>query len=310
MPTSVISIVDDDPSVREGTTDLLNSAGFAVETFKDADDFLKSGMVDSASCVIADMRMPGMSGLDLHGHLLRAGKNIPTILITAFPKKGDRAQALKAGVCGYLSKPFSEDDLLTHIRLALSSGERRRGSREPTHVTTKPVGASISLFHEPWWLSATTDGGYEESVVKQGSDIVGRLPFVTMPAGPFRTLRMPPFTHILGPAVDAGAGKPQTRLKRRLSITRSLIDQLPPNSFFDQHLDPSLDGGLAIADGLAFQQRNFFVSSQYTFEIDVVRAWRISGLLWIKRRGSPYAALKTSILFATWMIQAILSIFI
>src|SRR5262249_44782273 len=70
------------------------------------------------------------------------------------------------------------------------------------------------------------------------------------------------------PVVNAGAGKPQTRLMQRLSITRSLIDQLPPNSFFLQHLDPSLDDGMALADGLAFQERGFSIAPQYTFAID------------------------------------------
>jgi len=120
MANLVISVIDDDPAVREGTIDLLNSAGFAAETFTDADEFLKSGRADDASCVVADMRMPGMSGLELHDHLLRAGKNIPTILITGFPKQADRARALESGVCCYLSKPFSEKDLLSYIRLALS----------------------------------------------------------------------------------------------------------------------------------------------------------------------------------------------
>ncbi len=133
-------------------------------------------------------------------------------------------------------------------------------------------GGGISLFHEPWWLSAVTDGRFEESIVKQGSDIVGRLPYVTMRRGPFHIVRMPPFTHVLGPAVDAGTGKPQTRLMRRLSITRSLIDQLPPNSYFHQHLNPSLDDGLANADGLAFQERQFAAAPQYTFEVDCRRS--------------------------------------
>ena len=96
----------------------------------------------------------------------------------------------------------------------------------------------ISLFHEPWWLSAATAGRYEECVFKQGNEIVGRLPYVMQRRGPFHSVRMPPFTHILGPAVDGGDGKPQTRLQRRISITRSLIDQLPEHSYFDQHLDP------------------------------------------------------------------------
>jgi lipid II:glycine glycyltransferase (peptidoglycan interpeptide bridge formation enzyme) len=130
----------------------------------------------------------------------------------------------------------------------------------------------ISLFHEPWWLSAVTDGRFQEAVVKQGSDVVGRLPYSVVRRGPFRMVRMPPFTHVLGPVVDAGVGKPQTRLIRRLSITRSLIDQLPPHSYFHQHLDPSLDDGLATADGLAFQERQFAVAPQYTFEVDCRRS--------------------------------------
>jgi Acetyltransferase (GNAT) domain len=130
----------------------------------------------------------------------------------------------------------------------------------------------MSLFHEPWWLSAATGGQFQEVVVKQGDDLVGRLPYVMKRRGPFTYMRMPPFTHILGPVIEAGDGKPQTRLQRRISITCSLLDQLPPHSYFQQALDPSLDGGLAVADGLAFQQRKFEVMHQYTFEIDCRRS--------------------------------------
>jgi CheY-like chemotaxis protein len=267
MP-NLVSIIDDDPAAREGTLDLLNSAGLVAETFKDADEFLKSGRIDKASCVVADMRMPGMSGLELHDHLQKAGRNIPTILITGFPTEVDRARALKSGVLSYLSKPVSEKNLLSQIDLAHSS--RRRSDGRHISEQTRPVklGAEILLFHEPWWLSAATNGRYEESVVKHGNDVVGRLPYVTTRRGPFQIVRMPPFTHMLGPVVNAGTGKPQTRLTRRLSITRELIDQLPPHSHFRQCLDPSLDNGLAIADGLAFQDRGFTVTPQYTFQVD------------------------------------------
>jgi hypothetical protein len=130
----------------------------------------------------------------------------------------------------------------------------------------------LSIFHEHWWLSAVTGGRFEESVVrKEDNNIIGRLPYVINNRGPFYVLQMPPFTHILGPIVEAREGKPQTRLTRRLSIVRELIDQLPPNSNFYQHLDPSLDDGLALADGLAFQERNFVVTTQYTFDIDCRR---------------------------------------
>jgi hypothetical protein len=143
----------------------------------------------------------------------------------------------------------------------------------------------ISLFHEPWWLSAATGGQFEESVVKNGNDIVGRLPYVMKRRGPFHAVRMPPFTHILGPAIDAGDGKPQTRLQRRISISRSLIDQLPHHSYFHQHLDPSLDDGLAIADGLAFQDCKFEVTHQYTFEVDCRQSVAdLSAALYLKTR--------------------------
>jgi hypothetical protein len=127
------------------------------------------------------------------------------------------------------------------------------------------------LFHEPWWLAAVTGGCYEEVVVEQGGHVVGRLPYVTSRRGPFRVARMPQFTHVLGPLVNTGVGKPQTRLNHRLSITRGLIDQLPRLALFEQHIDPSADEGFASADGLAFQDRGFIVSPQYTFEIDCLK---------------------------------------
>ena len=79
---------------------------------------------------------------------------------------------------------------------------------------------------------------------------------------------MPAFTHLLGPAIDAGVGKYQTQLIKRLSITRDLIDQLPSFAYFKQIFDPSINNGLAIADGLAFQDRGFRVAPQYTFQIN------------------------------------------
>jgi FixJ family two-component response regulator len=115
----VISIVDDDPSVREGTMDLLNSMGFIAETFQRAADFLQSNCLHSTSCLIADVQLPGMTGLELYDQLVGSGKVVPTILITAFPDDKDRARALRAGVCGYLAKPFNESELLACIQSAL-----------------------------------------------------------------------------------------------------------------------------------------------------------------------------------------------
>jgi FixJ family two-component response regulator len=119
----VISIVDDDASVREGTMDLIKAMGFIAEAFQRGEDFLKSSRLHCTSCLIADMRMPGMTGLELHSLLVRSGNVIPTILITAYADDSDRARALRAGVICYLAKPFNQDDLLVCIHTALEGCE-------------------------------------------------------------------------------------------------------------------------------------------------------------------------------------------
>ncbi|HEY1857320.1 response regulator transcription factor [Acidocella sp.] len=115
----MISIVDDDQSVREATMDLFRAMGFTAEEFACAQDFLASELRNNTSCLISDMRMPGMSGLELHSRLVEAGTPIPTILMTAFPNDGDKASALQAGVVGYLTKPFNETELLGLIHSVL-----------------------------------------------------------------------------------------------------------------------------------------------------------------------------------------------
>jgi len=115
----VISIVDDDESVRDGTADLIRSMGFIAEAFGRAEDFLRSNLLHDTSCLISDMRMPGMTGLELHNRLVKSGHDIPTILITAFPNERDRRRAKRAGVICYLTKPFDQDELLASIRSAL-----------------------------------------------------------------------------------------------------------------------------------------------------------------------------------------------
>lgn len=114
----LVAIVDDDESIRDTTKDLLESEGLNGATFASAEAFLKSGPLPEVSCVIADMRMSGMSGLAMHEHLVAAGGAIPTILITAYPEEPVRARALKAGVIAYLTKPFSDDELLGCISSA------------------------------------------------------------------------------------------------------------------------------------------------------------------------------------------------
>jgi FixJ family two-component response regulator len=123
----LISIVDDDDSMREAVKGLMKSLGYRVEASASAEEFLRSRHVRRTSCLIADVQMPGMSGLDLHRHLSASGKVIPTVLITAYPDDGVRERALAAGVIGYLSKPFDENDLLACIRSALTNA--RGGGR-------------------------------------------------------------------------------------------------------------------------------------------------------------------------------------
>ena len=124
MPSkAVIAIVDDDQSVREALTSLVRSLGYVAIAFDCAEDFLKSRRRRNVSCVITDVQMPGMTGLELHDRLVTSGAPIPTILITAFPDERARQRALQAGAIGYLTKPFSEDELLASIRSGLRLGE-------------------------------------------------------------------------------------------------------------------------------------------------------------------------------------------
>jgi FixJ family two-component response regulator len=117
---SVISVIDDDASVRTATNNLLSSHGYAIQTFVSADDFLRSARLDDSSCVVADVQMPGMSGLDLLTYVRAQGYAVPFIFITAFPDDSVRARALKAGAICFLAKPFAGPALIDCIETALS----------------------------------------------------------------------------------------------------------------------------------------------------------------------------------------------
>jgi FixJ family two-component response regulator len=127
--TPVISIVDDDETVRDGTLDLLKSMGFCAVAYSSAAEFLNSNTLHSTSCLIADVQMPGMTGLELHSRLVGSGNIIPTILITAYPDVHDRSRLLQGGgVICHLTKPFSYDDLFAGICSAL--GSHKAGAKE------------------------------------------------------------------------------------------------------------------------------------------------------------------------------------
>src|SRR5438445_13133610 len=104
----------------------MRSLGYSVEAAASAQEFLSSRFLRRTSCLIADMQIPGMTGLELYQRLSASGKPIPTILITAYPDDDVRERALAAGVIGYLSKPFEEDDLLACIRSALTRARSGR----------------------------------------------------------------------------------------------------------------------------------------------------------------------------------------
>jgi FixJ family two-component response regulator len=115
----VISIVDDDGSVRAATYNLVRSLGYVVHAFASAEEFLRSPHLDDTSCVIADVQMPTMSGLDLQAHLLARGNRVPFVFITAFSVDTARARAMKAGATCFLAKPFAGEALIDCLDSAL-----------------------------------------------------------------------------------------------------------------------------------------------------------------------------------------------
>ncbi|MCC8970417.1 response regulator transcription factor [Bradyrhizobium brasilense] len=125
MSTPLISVVDDDASVRAATENLLKSRGYIVQTFTSAEDFLRSPRLKETSCVITDVQMPVMSGLDLLAEVRTRGYGVPFIFITAFPNDRVRASALSAGAVGFLAKPFAGHALIEHLDAALK--ENRTG---------------------------------------------------------------------------------------------------------------------------------------------------------------------------------------
>jgi FixJ family two-component response regulator len=117
---SVISVIDDDASVRTATDNLLSSHGYLVHTFASAEEFLQSARLSDSSCVIADVQMPAMSGLDLLSHVRAQGYVAPFIFITAFPEDSVRARALKAGAICFLAKPFAGPALINCVEAAVN----------------------------------------------------------------------------------------------------------------------------------------------------------------------------------------------
>ena len=119
----MISIVDDDQAVRDATKCLIRSLGYNVSTFASADEFLNSVRVHDTSCLITDLHMPGLSGVELQARLIAAGHRMPIIFITAFPEESVRARAISAGAVGFMSKPYSDDHLINCLERALKASD-------------------------------------------------------------------------------------------------------------------------------------------------------------------------------------------
>ena len=120
----IISIIDDDESMRCAVKSLVTALGFGAYTFSSAEKFLQSPHLDHTCCVITDLQMPGLSGVELQKSLLAQGRRIPIILVTAFPEERLRARAMAAGALGFLSKPFESETLIKLIGKAMETGRK------------------------------------------------------------------------------------------------------------------------------------------------------------------------------------------
>lgn len=119
VPDNLISVIDDDESVRRTTKLLIESFGYRAAVFESAETFLKSGKLHDTSCLVIDLQMPGMNGLRLQSYLAAEGHSIPIIFITSYGNKESRRQAMEAGAVAFLDKPFNDEKLLQNIRSAL-----------------------------------------------------------------------------------------------------------------------------------------------------------------------------------------------
>jgi len=127
LDQSQISVVDDDQSFRDSMRRLLKSLDYAVVVFPSAADFLASPTLEDTVCLVADVHMPAMTGVELYQHLIDTGRVIPTILVTAYPTNSVRERMLTLGVKCYLPKPLVETDLIDCLRSAVAQSKALRG---------------------------------------------------------------------------------------------------------------------------------------------------------------------------------------
>jgi len=150
-----IFIVDDDPSVRESTELMLKSVGFHVKTFVSAQEFLKANLQEGPGCLILDVRMPGMSGLDLQEKLVSAKTPLPVIFITGHGTVPMSVRAMKAGAVDFLQKPFEEQDLLDAINRAITQQRERKSKRDEADQLQQHLKALTPREYEVFSLLVT-----------------------------------------------------------------------------------------------------------------------------------------------------------
>jgi FixJ family two-component response regulator len=137
---SVVYVIDDDISMREGLKNLLRSVGLRVETFATASEFLGKRLPEAAVCLVVDVRLPGLSGLDFQAELTKANIDVPIIFITGHGDIAMTVKAMKAGAVEFLAKPFRDQDLLDAVKLALEKNGATRNSRK--------MSADVRLLYE------------------------------------------------------------------------------------------------------------------------------------------------------------------
>jgi len=119
LPRIDVAVVEDDDSVREATKHLLRLLGYATAGFASAEEFLRSGRVGDTACLIADVHLPGMSGVELQSRLISEGHRMPVIFVTAFPEEAIRSRVLRDGALCYLTKPLHDEALIACLARAL-----------------------------------------------------------------------------------------------------------------------------------------------------------------------------------------------
>ena len=162
MPKNLISVIDDDESIRRSTTFLIESLGFRAAAFESAESFLKSAQLRDTSCLLVDVQMPGMNGLQLQRELAIAGRAIPIIFITAYDNKDARQQAMQAGAVAFLSKPFNDEDLLQAVRLALQEDSEKTNNLISVIDDDESVRRTTTLLVESFGFRATAFASAEK----------------------------------------------------------------------------------------------------------------------------------------------------